>query len=171
MGIARFEKVSFAQFAADWKNHFPETTEVALRAAYDALQLPKRATGGSAGYDFKAPAAIAIPHQSGVLVPTGIRVLMDSRYVLMLFPRSGLGSRYRLQLNNTVGIIDSDYYQAANEGHILCPLYNDSREKKDLVLSAGVGMLQGIFVPFGIAEDDGAFGVRSGGFGSTDQDK
>lgn len=168
MGIAHFEKVSFARFSTDWQKYFPHLSLEALRSAYDALQLPMRATGGSAGYDFKAPIRMTIPQQSGVMIPSGIRVRMDRHYVLMLFPRSGLGARYRLQLNNTVGIIDSDYYEADNEGHILCPLYNDSRTQKDLVLQAGDGMLQGIFVPFGITDDDYTDGVRSGGFGSTD---
>lgn len=171
MGIARFEKVSFARFSRDWRKYFPDTTLEAVQAAYDALSLPVRATGGSAGYDFKVPMTVTIPHQSGVMIPTGMRVKMDRQYVLMLFPRSGLGARYRLQLNNTVGIIDSDYYEADNEGHILCPLYNDSRTKKDLVLQAGDGMLQGIFVPFGMTDDDCTDGVRSGGFGSTDQNR
>ena len=114
---------------------------------------------------------LRIPAQTEIKIATGIRAWMDPHYVLMLFPRSGLGFKYRLQLNNTVGIIDSDYYGAANEGHIMCRLFNDSRAGRDLVISEGEGMLQGVFVPFGITDDDEADGVRTGGFGSTTKKK
>ena len=43
---------------------------------------------------------------------------MQPEWVLKCYPRSGLGFKYRLQLNNTVGIIDSDYFYSDNEGHI-----------------------------------------------------
>lgn len=163
----KFEKVSYTQFAQDWKKVDPSLSEDALAAMYEVLLLPKRATAGSAGYDFFAPKDLLIPAQSEKLIPTGIRVRMDPRFVLLLFPRSGLGFKYRFQLNNTVGVIDSDYYGAENEGHILCRMFNDSRTGRDLHLAAGEGMLQGIFLPFGLTEDDQAEGVRTGGFGST----
>ena len=87
--------------------------------------------------------------------------------VLCLYPRSGLGFKYRLQLNNTVGIIDSDYFYSDNEGHMFMKLTNDSKEGKTLELGQGEGMVQGIFMQYGITEDDDADGVRNGGFGST----
>ena len=68
----------------------------------------------------------------------------------MIFPRSGLGFKYRLQLNNTVGIIDEDYFYSDNEGHIFIKLTNDSNEGKMLQIKAGEAFAQGIFVPFGI---------------------
>mgnify|MGYP002514300071 CR=1 FL=1 len=92
---------------------------------------------------------------------------MREDYVLCLYPRSGLGFKYRLQLNNTVGIIDSDYYYSDNEGHILIKITNDSNEGRILSLNAGDGFAQGVFLPFGITEDDDASGIRNGGFGST----
>ena len=171
MGIARFEKVSYARFAESWKELSPLLTEEEIKRAYEQLRLPVRATAGSAGYDFFAPMDLRIPAQTEIKIATGIRAWMDPHYVLMLFPRSGLGFKYRLQLNNTVGIIDSDYYGADNEGHIMCRLFNDSRAGRDLVISEGEGMLQGVFVPFGITDDDEADGVRTGGFGSTTKKK
>ena len=87
--------------------------------------------------------------------------------MLLIFPRSGLGFKYRLQLNNTVGVIDSDYYFSGNEGHIFIKMTNDSNEGKTLTLQAGDCFAQGIFMPFGITADDDADGVRDGGFGST----
>ena len=85
------------------------------------------------------------------------------------FPEADRAFKYRLQLNNTVGIIDSDYYNSDNEGHIMAKLTNDSNEGKVLEIHPGEGFLQGIFMPYGITEDDEADGVRNGGFGSTDR--
>ena len=102
------------------------------------------------------------------LLPTGVRARMDEGWVLLMFPRSGLGFKYRLQLNNTVGVIDSDYYEAKNEGHIMLKLTNDSRDGRTLRIGAGDAVAQGVFVPYGITKDDGADAQREGGFGSTD---
>ena len=165
--IAVFEKVSFEQFAQSWQSCFGETDTDTVRRIYDRIQLPQRATAGSAGYDFFSPETFEIAPGEQILIPTGIRVRMREDYVLVLFPRSGLGFRYRLQLNNTAGIIDSDYYGAENEGHILCKLTNDTKEGKTVKLEAGKGFVQGIFLTYGITEDDAAKAQRTGGFGST----
>lgn len=167
--IATFEKVSLQQFAADWQKNRGGSEEDA-RKVYDSIVLPHRATAGSAGYDFYTPVSFTLEPGEEILMPTGIRAKMSDGYVLMLFPRSGLGFKYRMQLNNTAGIIDADYYNADNEGHIMCKMTNDTHEGKTLSLEAGKGMVQGIFVPFGITEDDEADGVRTGGFGSTSKE-
>lgn len=159
--IARFEHVSPARFAADWEDAFGTTPTPPLPA------LPRRATTGSAGYDFFCPCALTLVPGETAKIPTGIRAKMADGWVLQLFPRSGLGFKYRLQLNNTVGIIDSDYYHSDNEGHILIKLTNASNEGKTLTLTAGDAFAQGIFLPFGITEDDDVTAVRNGGFGST----
>lgn len=100
-------------------------------------------------------------------MPTGIRAEIADGWVLQLYPRSGLGFKFRLQMNNTVGIIDSDYFYADNEGHIFIKLTNDTNEGKTVSIKQGDGFAQGIFLPFGITEDDDADGERRGGFGST----
>ena len=164
--IAAFEKVSFGQFCKDWQKNMGGS-ETDIRSIYDAIVLPQRATAGSAGYDFHAPCDISLAPGASLLIPTGIRAKIVSGYLLMLFPRSSLGFRYRMQLNTTVGIIDADYYGAENEGHIMCKITNDTNENKTLTIQAGQGMVQGIFVPFGITFDDEAEGKRTGGFGST----
>ena len=115
--IAKFEKVSFDRFQKDWLKAFPETEDV--QAVYDSIVLPQRATAGSAGYDFYVPAAVTFPKDASVLVPTGIRAQMAEGWVLAIFPRSGLGFKHRIGLDNTVGIIDADYYGSSNEGHIM----------------------------------------------------
>ncbi len=164
--IAKFEKVSRAQFLADWLDTFGGEEAVAERI-YEEIKLPKRATTGSAGYDFYSPLAFELKPGETIKIPTGIRASMREDYVLMVFPRSSLGFKFRLQLNNTVGIIDSDYYFSDNEGHIFIKLTNDSNEGKVLTLAAGNGFAQGIFLPFGITEDDDVTEIRNGGFGST----
>ncbi len=158
--IAKFEKVSEAQFLKDFE-------DVCAKEVYDGIKMPKRATSGSAGYDFYAPFDISLKPGQTVKIPTGIRVKIDDGWVLKIYPRSGLGFKYRLQLNNTVGIIDSDYYNSDNEGHIFIKITNDSNEEKFFSVKAGEGFAQGIFVEYGITVDDEADGVRNGGFGST----
>ena len=164
--ISKFEKVSETRFVADWMDTFGGE-EAQAKQVYESIKLPKRATKGSAGYDFYSPLAFALQPGETIKIPTGIRASMREDYVLMVFPRSGLGFKFRLQLNNTVGIIDSDYYYSDNEGHIFIKLTNDSNEGKVLELAAGTGFAQGIFLPFGITKDDEVSEVRNGGFGST----
>ena len=165
--IAKFEKVSLEQFMKVVKEDFPEYTEDDIKDMYESIELPNRATRGSAGYDFHAPFAFSLPAGSTIKIPTGVRAKMEEDWVLKLYPRSGLGFKYRLQLNNTVGIIDSDYYYSDNEGHIMAKITNDSKEGKNLEISAGMGFMQGIFLEYCITEDDDAQGIRNGGFGST----
>ena len=165
--IAKFEKVSIEQFREGWTDAFGEVDETELREIYEAVRLPKRATAGSAGYDFFAPVRISLAPGETVKIPTGIRVWMEPEWVLKCYPRSGLGFKFRLQLNNTVGIIDSDYYYSDNEGHIFAKITNDSNEGKTLEVKAGDGFMQGIFVEYGITLDDDVTEVRNGGFGST----
>ena len=141
--IAKFHKVSEKRFLEDWKDTFPDAEEEEIKKIY----------AGSAGYDFFSPADFSLAPGGIIKIPTGIRVEMEQDWVLKCYPRSGLGFRYRLQLNNTVGIIDSDYFYSDNEGHIFAKLTNDGREGKN--------------VEHGITVDDDAQGIRNGGFGST----
>ena len=164
--IAKFHKVSKERFTADWIDTFAQSQEEAEKV-YEAIRLPKRATAGSAGYDFFAPAEFTLKPGETVKIPTGIRVEMQPEWVLKCYPRSGLGFKYRLQLNNTVGVIDSDYFYSDNEGHIFSKITNDSNENKTLTIPADTGFMQGIFVEYGITVDDDATEIRNGGFGST----
>lgn len=165
--IAKFEKVSIEQFREGWTDTFGAAEEAEIRDIYEKIKLPERATAGSAGYDFFAPVSLTLAPGETVKVPTGIRVWMEPEWVLKCYPRSGLGFKFRLQLNNTVGIIDSDYYYSDNEGHIFSKITNDSNEGKTVEIKAGDGFMQGIFVEYGITVDDDATGIRNGGFGST----
>lgn len=154
--IALFEKISEKEFLKTGK-----------KKDYDDVILPKRATKGSAGYDFFAPYEISLKAGETAKIPTGVRVKIDEGWVLKIYPRSSLGFKYRLRLDNTVGIIDSDYYYAENEGHIFIKITNCG--DAELRIEKGKGFAQGIFVEYGITYDDECFSLRTGGFGSTDR--
>ena len=170
--VAQFEKVSWKQFQKDYVDTFSEGHTINMdevKDIYNSIQLPIRATSGSAGYDFKSPITFTLKPGQTIKIPTGIRAKIDDGWVLKCYPRSGLGFKYRLQLNNTVGIIDSDYYYSDNEGHIFAKLTNDTNEDRTVEIAAGSGFMQGIFVEYGITVDDDVTDVRNGGFGSTDE--
>lgn len=154
--IAKFYKVSLTEFLKS-----------GTEEEYENVLLPKRATTGSAGYDFFAPKEYKVAAGETVKVATGVRVKIENGWVLQIFPRSSLGFKYRLTLNNTVGIIDSDYFNADNEGHIFIKMTNCGKE--DLVIEKGKAFAQGVFVPFGITVDDDCNTARTGGIGSTDK--
>ena len=154
--IAQFFKVSKDEFIKS-----------AQGDDYESILLPKRATAGSAGYDFFSPAEISLAPSETVKIPTGIRVKIDEGWVLKIYPRSSLGFKYRLSLDNTVGIIDSDYYFADNEGHIFIKMTNCGN--KDLLIEKGKAFAQGIFLEYGITVDDDCTTLRTGGIGSTDK--
>lgn len=160
---AGFERVSRQRFSEDMAKFFPG---VSAGEMYENIKLPVRATAGSAGYDISTPVPFRLPPGEGVTIPTGLRVRIEGEWFLMCCPRSGLGVKYRLHLDNTVGIIDSDYYVAENEGHILIKISNGSPDKT-LSLSAGERFAQGIFLPYGVCDGDTVYGIRTGGFGST----
>ena len=165
--IAKFEKVSLSQFIKDFKDTFNDLSEQEITNIYNKIILPKRATKGSAGYDFYTPINITLKPNETIKIPTGIKVKIEDGWFLAIFPRSGLGFKYRLQLNNTVGIIDSDYYYANNEGHIMIKMTNSTNEGKVVEVALLQGFAQGIFMPFGITVDDESNDDRIGGFGST----
>ena len=158
--VAQFEVVSYEQYKSSYEGSDVEST-------YNDIKLPKRATVGSAGYDFFAPFDIVLKPGETIKIPTGIRVKIEPNYVLKLYPRSGLGFKFRLQLNNTVGIIDSDYYYSDNEGHIFAKITNDTNEGRTIEIKKGTGFMQGIFVEYAITFDDDVTDIRNGGFGST----
>lgn len=165
--VAKFYKVSFQQYKEAYIDTYGEVSDETIKKVYDEIKLPKRATSGSAGYDFFAPMDFQLQPSETAKIPTGIRAKIQEGWVLEIFPRSGLGFKFRLQLNNTVGIIDSDYFNSDNEGHIFIKITNDTNEGKTVRVDSGKGFAQGIFMPFGITEDDNVDEIRNGGFGST----
>ena len=157
----KFEKVSFDQYVNSIGG------DVDLRTEYNDIKLPKRATTGSAGYDFFSPFDFELAPNKTIKIPTGIRVLLDKDKFLAIYPRSGLGFKHRMQLDNTVGIVDSDYFGSDNEGHIFIKITNDGREGKTIHINKGEAFAQGIIAQYFVTIDDETNGIRNGGFGST----
>jgi len=172
--VGEFKKVSYEQFLNDFDREIhigpdmiAQYGDEEIKNIYDNIQLPKRATAGSAGYDFKAPMAITIYPGDSLKIPTGIRVKIADGWFLGCLPRSGLGFKYHVKLANTMGVIDADYYNSSNEGHIFLKLVNTGN--KIISINAGESFAQGIFIPFGITYSDDCTEKRDGGFGSTDK--
>ena len=160
MEIAEFFKVSESQYNKDLKDLLNIEDD-----SYKDIKMPLRATKGSAGYDFYSPIAISLKPGQSAKIPTGIRCKIDDGYVLQIYPRSSLGFKYQMCLLNTVGIIDSDYYNADNEGHIIVGVVN--RGDKDLTINKGDRFVQGIFYKYYLAKEEENNNERHGGFGST----
>lgn len=159
MSIARFEHVSQQQFAQDMRQ------QDAMAVA--DIPLPRRATQGSAGYDYVCPADVTMQPGEQVLIATGIRAWMEPGWVLINCPRSSLGRKHGIRLANTIGVIDSDYYAADNEGHILVMLVNGGDHT--VTIRKGERFCQGIFLPYGLADEESVSAQRTGGFGSSGQ--
>lgn len=187
--VAKFEKVSFEQFITDMKEadyYYKQVGGQSLfgdaesdaeivakvQEMYDNIKLPTRATDGSAGYDIRSPFDFVLNDKiKSILIPTGLRCKMDKDFFLSIVPKSGLGFKYGLALANTIGVVDSDYYRAENEGHIMDKLTYESVlcNGKALEVQAGMGISQGILLTYGITIDDYKTEkqTRTGGFGST----
>jgi deoxy UTP pyrophosphatase (DUTPase) len=130
--------------------------------------LPKRSTQHSAGYDFVAAETITIDSGAIKLVPTNVKAYMQEGEVLYLYDRSSNPRKRGIVLSNSVGVIDKDYYgNPDNDGNIHAQFTNITNDV--VTIEKGTAMMQGVFMPFLLADDDNASGVRVGGFGSTDQ--
>lgn len=173
----RFEKVSFEQYKKDIVGDYaqireydpirPSFSDEAIEDIYSEIKLPKRATKKSAGYDFYAPYDFTLHPGETIKIATGIRVILDDDKFLMCAPRSSHGFKARIQLDNTIGIIDADYSDSDNEGHIMLKLTNDSHTGESIYVEEGTGMMQAIISKYYITDDDDSTESRNGGLGST----
>ena len=171
-GVARFLKISLASFNKDYKENFPlgqkyGLDDMEITAVYNSIKMPNRATKYSAGYDIYSPIDFVLKKGETIKILTGLRCKMANDVVLMIYPRSSLGFKYRMMLENTVGIIDSDYFNATNEGHIMIKFTNHG--DKDLIVNKGSAFAQGIFTRYLKTVDDEVENVRIGGIGSTNE--
>ena len=130
--------------------------------------LPKRQTANSAGYDFYALEDVVLPVSGETtIIRTGIKACMPKDEVLFLFIRSSMAIKQGLQLTNCVAVIDSDYYNNPdNEGEILIAV-NNILSWGDVTIKKGERFAQGIFVKYGVTDNDDADGERIGGVGSS----
>lgn len=147
-----------------------------------SAKLPTRSTQGSAGYDFYCLEDVTIPSHLNMFlnsdnnmfnvvkpfcIKTGIKAFMEKDEVLQIYIRSSSPSKLGLILANSVGIIDSDYYDNVdNEGEIGFLVYNLTPYAINLKQGDKIG--QGIFTKYLTIWDDNANNIRMGGFGSTD---
>lgn len=155
--MRKFEKISKSEFLKD----VPD-------ANYDDIILPKRSTLNSAGYDFYSIISFTLSPGERRVIPTGIKASMDSNEFLSIYIRSSLGFKWNIRMCNQVGIIDADYYNnSENEGHIFVCLMNEG--DKVLEIKKGDRIVQGIFMPFLITDDDKTTDIRMGGIGSTNK--
>jgi dUTP pyrophosphatase len=174
--VAKFEKVSYEQFKEDlikinpmlYQNH-----EERIKEVYDSIKLPQRSTKRSSGYDFFYPGVMPTTIIKGrsTTIVTGIRcIFLEDGYDLSIYPRSGMGFKFRLHLDNSTGIIDNDYFESDNEGHIMIKLSCDPRNNiSGVTINPGDKFAQGIIREFFLAEEDDEVEKpdRNGGMGST----
>ena len=167
--VATFIKVSkemYDRIHDEYKDMAPSFAE------YDNIIIPKRATECSAGYDFYTPMHIHLYPKDSIVIPTCIKVYMESDWALHIMPKSGFGFKYGLKLANTIGLIDADYINTkndslTNEGHIMIKLVNDGDREVDI--PQGKAFVQGVFLRYGTASNDNfsEMSTRNGGIGST----
>lgn len=165
----KFEKVSLGAFMREVRNSllhpYNKYTDEELKIFYNRIQLPRRSTAGSAGYDFRNPFNTIELNTTNVEIPTGIKVQLDPDKILMLAPRSS-SARNGYMFSNTLGIIDSDYYNnLTNEGCIRVSL--KSMGTSHPKFEYGDKIAQGVILQYFTTEDDNATGTRTGGHGST----
>ena len=166
---AVFKKVPFEQFNEDWIKIFPEDSEDTeyVKEVYDRIKRPERGTTGAACYDFFIPETILFTVGGEQVIPTGIScVNMEDDDVLLIFPRSGLGTKFRFILTNSTGIIDMDYSMTKNKGHIFVKMINEG--EKEFEIESGKAFCQGMLIKFSTTADDVCNVERTCGFGSTD---
>jgi len=169
----KFEKVSFAEYRKEFEGYYDREIDD-IQKEWEDIKLPKRATKGSAGHDFFSPFPFRLStepdsfYPKTITIPTGIKARLDEDKVLMCYPRSGQGFKFKLQLFNTVGVIDSDYINSNNEGHIKAKLTLDTDEEVTLTIDKGMGFMQGIITQFFVIDEEEVIGERNGGFGSTE---
>ena len=146
--------------------------EIAKGFENSNINLPVRSTKNSAGYDVEAAEDCIIPAfkpgQKPTLVKTGIKAYMESDEVSILANRSSNPGKKGLILANSIGVVDSDYYENPdNDGHIMYAFFNFKAE--DVEIKKGERIGQAIFQKYLVTDNDIAQGERTGGFGSTNK--
>ncbi|MGO9014700.1 MAG: dUTP diphosphatase [Dissulfurispiraceae bacterium] len=140
--------------------------QVVSAYAEQGINIPKRQTRRSAGYDIEAAKDTVIESGKVTVVETGLKAFMLDEEVLTIHIRSGIAFKKCCSIINDVGIIDSDYYNnPGNEGHIMVGIYNHSGTA--FTVKKGERIAQGIFQKYLLVDGDDADGERSGGIGST----
>ena len=160
--MRKFEKISFEQFKKDISDD---------EKLYESYSLPKRSTKNSAGYDIASLEEYTLKPGEAHIFVTGLKVTMNSDEVLYLYGRSSFGYKYNITLANSVGVIDSDFYNNIdNEGHFKVKLINHG--EKEVKINIGDRIAQGLFMKYLIVDnEEEIIKERKGGLGSTDKEE
>lgn len=160
--MRKFEKISFEQFKKDISDD---------EKLYESYSLPKRSTKNSAGYDIASLEEYTLKPGEAHIFVTGLKVTMNSDEVLYLYGRSSFGYKYNITLANSVGVIDSDFYNNIdNEGHFKVKLINHG--EKEVKINIGDRIAQGVFMKYLIVDnEEEIIKERKGGLGSTDKEE
>ncbi len=126
--------------------------------------MPTKGTEYAGAYDIYMPESGYATDASNIH-PLGFAAEVPLNHVALLLPRSGAGAKYGLELNNTCGVIDSDY-----RGEWKAALRTKSGDR--LSWKAGDRIIQFIIVPvitpiLELVELLGETTRGTGGFGST----
>lgn len=136
------------------------------------IQQPERATDGSACVDIVSLEDAIIKPGETKLISTGLLSEFSKKYVVLVFPRSGLSITQGGSLANCVGVIDSDY-----RGEWKIGLFNHNPKKlfshkNDIIIHKGDRIAQFMILKLANVEivisDELSTSERgTGGFGST----
>lgn len=145
---------------------FELVADKARKHADKTIKMPVRATKHSAGYDMYSPVDVTIEPNTMQMIWTDVKAQFEQDEVLFLCVTSGMG-KYGIMLANTIGVIDSDYYNnEGNDGNLGFRLYNFS--DKPYQIKAGDKIGQGIFTKFLTVDNEQEITTtRVGGYGST----
>ena len=160
--MRKFYKISYKQFKKDVCDD---------KELYESIELPKRSTSKSAGYDIRSIEEYTLKPGESHAFKTGVKVEMNDDEVFFIFDRSSVGFKYDVCLSNSVGVIDADFYNnPENEGHMAIKLINHGT--KEFKVNIGDRIAQGIFVKFLTVDDeDKNIKIRKGGIGSTNKEE
>lgn len=156
--MRKFERISFEQFKKDVCDDMK---------LYEKIELPKRGTSLSAGYDIRSVVHEIIKPGESKVIKTGIKVFMQEDEALFIYIRSSLGFKYDVCLSNNVGLIDADFYNnPENEGHINLKIINHGKE--DFEIKIGDRVVQGVFMKYlKVTDETNVLTKRIGTSGST----
>lgn len=85
----------------------------------DPRCFPERAHTSDAGLDLYAAEEAVLEPEEARPISVGIKIEIPIGYVGLIFPRSGLATKKRITLTNTVGVVDAGY-----RGEIICHMKN-----------------------------------------------
>ena len=136
-----------------------------IKQLHPNFLMPTKGTQFAGAFDIYMPEGGFVDYDSTTKVHLGFAAEVPEGYVALIFPRSGEGSKRGLELNNTCGVIDSDY-----RGEWIATLRTKNGEL--YTWDKGQRCLQFLIVPIANVQLELASELSdtergAGGFGST----